>query len=335
MKKDTLVSVIIPVFNGEKTLKLCLESVFQSEGSNCEVIVVDDHSTDHSAGIARQFPCRVLGMESNSGAAAARNRGVEIALGELLFFLDADIVIEKNTIQQIVETFHRRPDISALFCSYQKHTLPSNFFSLYKNLVHHYTHQTSRVEAATFCGGFGAIRREVFLEFHGFDESRRNLEDIELGYRLHQSDHKIYLNKEIQVTHCKHYSLLGLLQSDVLHRAIPWTTIMLEKKIFRNDLNTKINNVLSIPLVFLLLLTLSLLPFFPPSRVVFVLLVGLLLLLNYDFYVFVLREKGAVFTAKTIVMHWCTYLYSGVGLLIGFITFLTKPAPKPTRSYSP
>lgn len=331
MKSDTLVSVIIPVFNGEGTVKLCLEAVFQSEESNFEVIVVDDHSTDRSASIACQFPCRVMRMEKNAGAAAARNKGAEVSSGELLFFLDADIVIEKNTLTQVVETFHRRPDISALFCSYQKQTLPANFFSTYKNLVHHYTHQTSRAEAATFCGGFGAIRKDVFLQFHGFDESRRSLEDIELGYRLHQAGHKIYLNKQIQVTHCKYYSLLGLLQSDLLHRAIPWTKIMLEKKIFRSDLNTKINNVLSIPVAFLLLLALPSLYVFPHSRWIFFCLVGLFLLLNYDFYWFVLREKGAVFTAKTIVMNWCTYLYSGVGLVVGFITFLIGPPLKPSR----
>lgn len=331
MKKDTFVSVIIPVFNGEGTVKLCLESVFQSEYRNFEVIVVDDGSTDHSASVARQFPCQVLGMEKNLGAAAARNRGANVSLGEILFFLDSDIIIEKNTIAQIVETFHGRPDISALFCSYQKNTIPSNFFSLYKNLVHHYTHQTSRADAATFCGGFGAIRREVFLQFHGFDESHRSLEDIELGYRLHQSGHKIYLNKKIQVTHCKYYSLLGLLKSDLLHRAIPWTKIMLEKKIFRSDLNTKINNVLSIPIAFLLLLTLPSLYFFPHSRWVFVFLIGFFLVLNHDFYWFVLREKGVLFTVKTIVMSWCTYLYSGVGLMIGFITFLTGPLLKQSR----
>lgn len=335
MNKDILVSVIIPVFNGEKTIKRCLESVFQSENSNFEVIVVDDSSTDHSVSIACQFPCRVMRMEKNAGAAAARNKGAEVSTGELLFFLDADIIIEKNTLKQVIETFHCRPDISALFCSYQKQTFPTNFFSTYKNLVHHYTHQTARADAATFCGGFGAIKKEVFLQFHGFDESRRSLEDIELGYRLHQAGHKIYLNKQIQVTHCKQYSLLGLIKSDLLHRAIPWTQIMLEKKIFRSDLNTKIHNVLSLPVAFLLLLSVFLLPFFSYSRVVFFVLVGLFLLLNYDFYLFVLREKGALFTAKTIVMHWCTYLYSGVGLVFGFIAFLTGPMLKPTRSYSP
>lgn len=326
MQKEILVSVIIPVFNGERTVKACLESVFQSEYGSFEVIVVDDGSTDHSARIAYQFPCRVMRMEKNAGAAAARNRGAAVSLGEILFFLDADIIVEKNTLQQIVETFHSRPDISALFCSYQKNTLPSNFFSTYKNLVHHYTHQTSRADAATFCGGFGAIRREIFLQFHGFDESRRSLEDVELGYRLHQSGHKIYLNKKIQVTHCKHYSLIGLIKSDLLHRAIPWTTIMLSKKIFRNDLNTKVNNILSVPVAFLMLFTLPSIYFFPESRAVFFLLLGLFLVLNRDFYVFVLREKGTVFTAKTILMSWCTYLYSGVGLMIGFLTFLTKPS---------
>jgi len=59
MEKDPLVSVIIPVFNGESTVQRCLEAVFRSEYHDFEVIVVDDGSTDRSAVIARQFPCRV------------------------------------------------------------------------------------------------------------------------------------------------------------------------------------------------------------------------------------------------------------------------------------
>jgi GT2 family glycosyltransferase len=322
MTGQALVSVIIPVFNGDRTLRDCLEAVCRSTYRNVEVLVVDDHSTDGSPDVVRQFPCRLIQMEQNRGAAAARNRGAGLARGDLLVFLDADIVIEPDTLEKMVSVLCSRPDVSALFGSYQKDTIPTNFLSAYKNLLHHYTHQTSRTDAATFCGGFGAVRRDAFLQCRGFDESRRSLEDIEFGYRLHRAGHKISLEKGIQVTHCKAYSFFGLIKSDVIHRAIPWTRIMLEKRIWRSDLNTKVTDVLGVLVAFLLLVSTPLLLLRPSTFFVLVLLTLLLVVLNRGFYGFVLREKGPSVAARTVVMHWCTYLCSGVGLAIGVIAYL-------------
>lgn len=329
---EAMISVIIPVFNGEKTLHDCLAAVLASDYRRVEVIVVDDHSTDDSPVIARAFPCQVVRLERNAGAAAARNRGARAARGEVLFFLDADIVIQRATLTEIAATFRRRPEISALFCSYQKGTRPANFVSVYKNLLHHYTHQIADAEAATFCGGFGAIKREVFAAAGGFDERHRSLEDIELGYRLHRAGHRIYLHKAIQVTHCKEYTLASLVRSDVLNRAIPWTRLMLDHRIFRNDLNTRSNNILSVPISFLIGIGLSLLPFVPRSAPVVLALATSFITLNRHFFGFVLREKGVGFTVKAVLMSWLTYLYSGLGLVAGVVLFLRDRSRAPVAS---
>lgn len=324
MDKDIFISVIIPVYNAQEAVGDCLKSVFTSDYKNFEVVVVDDSSTDDSPNIVNLFPCKIVSMTENVGPAAARNRGAEVSRGEFLFFLDSDIIIERSTIGQILKTFESKPDIDALFCSYQKNTVPSNFYSEYKNFVHHYTHQNSLEEAATFCGGFGAIKREVFFKFGGFNENYRSLEDMEFGYRLYEGGCKIYLNKQIQVTHCKNYDFISLIKSDVLNRAIPWTKLMLHRRIFRSDLNVKMNNVLSVPVAFLILFNLPLIYFLPKSAFVFVLLTGLFLLLNQRFFRFVLKEKGIRFTIKTVLMNWFSYLYSGVGLIIGLTGFMKK-----------
>lgn len=329
MNKDVLISIIIPVYNGETTIGSCLKSVFDSDYDDFEVIVVDDGSTDGSPAIARGFPCSVIEMKGNAGPSAARNRGAEASRGEILFFLDSDIIIEKDTVKEIARTFQNKPEISAVFCSYQKNTVPSDFYSEYKNFVHHYTHQNSQEDAATFCGGFGAMKRDVFFKLGGFDESYRSLEDMEFGYRLYQSGHKIYLNKQIQVTHCKRYTFLSLIKSDVLNRAIPWTKLMLDRRVFKRDLNVKTNNVLSVPAAFLILFNLPLLFFLPESVYFLVLLTALFVFLNRRFCRFVLEEKGALFTAKAILMNWVSYLYSGVGLIAGVLSFLNESYLKP------
>lgn len=92
MGGSTLISVIIPVYNGALLINRCLNSVFDQESfPNLEVIVIDDGSTDNSIEIVRNYPKRVqLLQQKNQGPAAARNRGIEAAAGKYLAFLDAD-----------------------------------------------------------------------------------------------------------------------------------------------------------------------------------------------------------------------------------------------------
>jgi len=316
---DRSVSVIIPVFNSQETIEACLGAVFRSSFKPFEVIVVDDMSTDDSATIIRRFPCRMIRLEKQSGPGAARNAGARVASADILFFLDSDILIEPDTLSLIIDSFRDRPEISGLFCSYQKDTIPSNFCSTYKNLLHHFTHQTSREEASTFCGGFGALTKDAFLSVGGFDETYTALEDVELGYRLMLAGHRIYLNKRIQVTHCKTYSLLNLIKSDVLNRAIPWSRIMLSKGVFKNDLNTRIHHVISVPVSFLILILIPLSFPFPVGFPILVLLMASLLMLNHSFLLFVFREKGATFTLQTVIMSWFGYLYSGAGFVLALL----------------
>src|SRR5262245_32491625 len=90
------VSVIIPVYNGAAFLRLCLEAVAATDLHSYECIVVDDGSTDGSRTIAADFPMpvRIVDVsEGPRGPAYARNRGAEIARGEILFFIDADVVL--------------------------------------------------------------------------------------------------------------------------------------------------------------------------------------------------------------------------------------------------
>lgn len=320
MTDSNSLSLIIPVHNAAATLTACLDAVRQSNYTG-EVIVVDDGSTDASMAIAERYPYNIIRLEKNLGAAGARNVGARVAHGDILFFLDSDIAMERDTIARIQALFAAEPTLTALFGSYQKNTVPTNFASVYKNLLHHYTHQISSSDAATFCSGYGAIRREVFLALGGFDAKQRALEDIEFGYRLHQAGYRVRLVKDLQFTHLKTYTLASLVRSDVRDRAIPWTRLMLEKHMFRNDLNTKSNNVASVVVAFLILLFPLWGWFLPFGLWVFAALIALFLALNLDFLAFVTRTRGIGFGLEAAVMNWFFYIYSGLGLLLGIGAF--------------
>jgi GT2 family glycosyltransferase len=320
-------SIIIPVYNDRENLDKCLRALAQSSFTDFQLIVVDDGSRDGSDQVAEGRCDRLVRLQSNRGQAVARNLGVSHAEADLLFFLDADVMVQPHTLAQILQAFEDDPGISALFCSYQADTPPQNFVSQFKNLQHHFTHKNGRREAATFCGGFGAIRRKVFEDIGGFCKDMRYMEDVQLGYRLHRAGHRILLCPAIQLTHNKRYSLISLARSDVFQRAVPWTRLMLEHREFNNDLNTSSNNIASVVVVFLMLLAVFV---HPPGLTGWLalesVLAGILVLLNLRFLGFVLRARGFLFALRAVPMLWLQYAYSGFGLGLGILAHLRGKA---------
>jgi glycosyltransferase involved in cell wall biosynthesis len=321
-------SVIIPVYNGEETIAACLNSLYASTYQDFETIVVDDGSTDGTTTVVKGFPCKLMECAVNGGPGAGRNLAAAHAAGRILFFLDADILIEPHTLSRIVAAFDSHPEISVLFGSYHSDCVPTDFYSRYKNLLHHYTHQNSREDATTFWSGAGAIRREAFFAVGGFDPRWRFLEDVEMGLRLSQAGHRIRLDKRLFCYHCKRYTLFGLIRSDVIGRAIPWTRLILATRRVRNDLNTQTHNMLSVPLSFVLLAGLPAIVIWQ-GALVWAGLFALLVWLNRGFLGFVRRERGVGFASCATLMCWVGYLYSGVGLLLGILGHLRDKRRRP------
>jgi len=234
-------SVIVPVHNAQDTLDYCLAGLARSSRPPHEVIVVDDSSTDDSAGIASTQPgvTLVTGTHGPRGAAWARNQGAERASGEILVFVDADVVVHADALERMIRTFQAEPALHALFGSYDEHPPYSNIPSRFKNLLHHYVHQQGNPRATSFWSGCGAIKRETFLALGGFDEryARPSIEDIELGVRLARAGFCIRLCPEIQATHLKRWTLTQLWRTDIFERAIPWTRLVLREAHLPDDLN--------------------------------------------------------------------------------------------------
>lgn len=103
-------SIIIPVYNVEKYLKKCLESVYNQTYKNYEVIVVNDGTKDNSMDIVKNYPAKVI-SQKNQGLSVARNNGVEKASGEYILFLDSDDYIEKGLLKEINKSLNNNPDI--------------------------------------------------------------------------------------------------------------------------------------------------------------------------------------------------------------------------------
>jgi glycosyltransferase involved in cell wall biosynthesis len=324
-KWPLVISVIIPVHNGSSTLGRCLEAVVASDYPYFECIVVDDGSTDGSEMTARQFPIVLVRLPGGPcGPAYARNRGAELAGGEVLFFIDADVLIAPGAIGRVARVFEEQPDWAAVFGSYDADPPAQGLVSQYRNLLHHFVHQNGYPEASTFWAGCGAIRRFVFEQSGGFDEDRfpqSSIEDIELGYRLRRAGYRILLDKSLHGTHLKKWTLGSVVRTDILSRAIPWSRLILESHYFPDDLNVKWEQRVCVMLVMLSFLLL-------PSglfRIELLALAGCalagVLVLNRDLYRFFFRRRGLFFGCTCIPLHLIYYLYSGISYLYVWIGF--------------
>lgn len=278
--------------------------------------MVDDGSTDDSAEIARPVADRLIVTTGQIGPAAARNVGSAQACGRYLFFIDADCELHVETLSIAHALLTREPHLDALFGSYDDTPAAINFAAQYKNLFHHFTHQTSAPDATTFWTGCGCVRRDRFCALSGFDALRYphpSIEDIEFGYRLTRAGGTIRLVKEMQVKHLKAWTSLSMWRSDIVDRALPWTRLLLDGGSAENNLNLRWQNRLSTGLIMLLGLSL---PNRRTRRLIPV-AASVLLALNAELYCFFLRKKGIRFTLRAIAYHWLYYGYSGTAFAFG------------------
>jgi len=328
-------SVIIPVHNGGENLRRCLDALAASTRPPDQVIVVDDASTDGSGDVARQAGAQVIRLDgSPHGPACARNRGAEAAEGDALVFLDADVAVHPDTLARMERALDTPPSppleggieggIAALFGSYDDDPPTPGLVARYKNLLHHYVHQHGRRQASTFWAGCGAIRREAFQALGGFDEgyTRPSIEDIELGARLRRAGQRIWLCPDIQVAHLKRWTFVGLLRSDILDRAVPWTRLILRDRRLPADLNVDVRGRLGALAAWGLVIGLALGCWWPPLWAGALLMVLALILLNADLYRFFARRGGIRFAVGAAGLHTLYLLYSSLvfaGLLAGHI----------------
>jgi GT2 family glycosyltransferase len=224
-------SVIVPAHNASTTIRSCLEALAASDVDrrHWEMIVVNDASSDASEDIAREYADTVISTGTKPrGPAYARNRGAEAATGEILVFVDSDVIVHADALRRMRERLADK-SLAAVFGSYDDNPAERSRISQYRNLLHHYAHQESAGNVPTFWAGCGAVRRSAFTAVNGFDElryPRPQIEDIELGYRLSEAA-PILLDPEIQGTHLKRWTLGSMIRTDLLDRAIPWTRLLL------------------------------------------------------------------------------------------------------------
>ena len=330
----TDVTVVVPVAEYRPALVLSLAAIAAADPPPREVVVVCDGADSSSAAASARIGARVLSTPQRRGAAAARNLGVEAATTDLVLFVDSDVVVRPDVVGRVSAYLRARPEVAAVFGSYDAVPSASGFIAQYKNLFHHYTHQHGSREAATFWTGCGAIRRDVFESVGGFDVRQRWLEDVELGYRLRAAGHRIHLDRTLQATHLKRWTFATMVHSDVMHRALPWTELIHRYRRLPNDLNLRISERVSVALLFVLAAAVAAAPWWRGAAVVVPAAAAFLAAVNGPFYRFLGRERGAAFALRAVPVHWLYLLYSGAVFGLGTAWYAVRPGRRARRQGS-
>lgn len=196
MTKKSLVSIIIPVYNEEKVIENCLESLAKQTYENLEIIVVDDGSDDNSklkisafpadsAGSADEAKIKIILLEQNhKGPGAARNLGVSKSKGEILVFVDADMEFEPDFVEKLIEPIIKGKTIGTF--SKDEYLLNKDkVYARYWNL--NLGRKVDRMHADNYPDTqqvFRAILKSEFDKAGGFDEKIGYTDDWSLSGKL-------------------------------------------------------------------------------------------------------------------------------------------------------
>ena len=332
-------SVIVPVHRAPGALHASLGALAASDlpRSRWELVVVNDGSDEETASVAARYADAVVKLPGKPrGPSYARNRGAEHADGEVLVFVDSDVCVHPDALRRFHDLFRAEPEIAAAFGSYDDRPPAGGVVSCYRNLLHHHVHQSGAGDAETFWAGCGAIRAPVFRGVGGYDEwhfGRPQIEDIELGRRVRRAGHRIVLRPRIQGTHLKKWGFWETVMTDLKHRGMVWTRLLLHEG--RSGASSALNlsakhRACAILVSLAVLGALAGLVLWSPWPLIpaGVALAGVTAL-NWRFYRLIARRAGWWTPLAAVPLHWLHYLSSVLAAIGGWLAYTFVGAPQP------
>ncbi len=205
MNENILVSIIIPVYNGEKYIADTIQSVIDQTYKNWELIIVDDGSTDNTAVVVKQFNDSRISYikKNNTGVSDTRNLGATISKGEILCFLDADDIWLPENLEKKVEKLITEPKgvlvYSSMFLWDERNDYKT--CKTTKKIVEDDWGKFRRLMVPTIPSS-AIIKRDYFFEAGMFDTNISTSADFDLTIRLRELGEFIYLEEPLVLYRC-------------------------------------------------------------------------------------------------------------------------------------
>ena len=320
------ISIIIPVYNSSLTLKECLGAVLDSSFKNFEVIIVSDNSPDDSVSIARQYQCKIIELPKNKGPAFARNRGAQVSAGDILLFIDSDVIIKNDALNYLNDMFFQN-EIDAIQGIYSHKPTYESIATQYQMSYNcYYIWPKNKKYASTLSTCCLAIRKKIFLNLKGFNVNfkRPSAEDEEFGYLLIDKGYKILILRELNVEHRVNYNLKHFIKKkfygyiDVMKEYLRNKTYV--KKIKQTNYSKVLAGIVILGLIILtaigtiIFINKTILYIFLTLNIAF-------LLLHTGFMRFVGRTKGLTKAFGVVAVCYIDTFLMLVGLLYGSLSY--------------
>jgi glycosyltransferase involved in cell wall biosynthesis len=189
------VSIVIPTYNSEMYLQQCLNSITKLDypKSSFEIIVVDNLSEDRTVEIAKEFS-NVFVNTCIGNIAKSRNIGVSKSKGNIVAFLDSDVVVSKLWLKMAIRHFKDK-NVGIVGSFYD---FPSKGTWVQKVWHGHYL---TKQNASWISSGNMILPKSVFFKVNGFDESLETMEDVDISKRVQQAGYTLVIDNKIKATH--------------------------------------------------------------------------------------------------------------------------------------
>jgi glycosyltransferase involved in cell wall biosynthesis len=200
------ISVVIPLYNAEKYLDQAISSIISQKMKPFEIIVVDDGSSDGSLKVAEQYgdKIKLVKLLKNTGCGAARNRGIEIATGEYLAFIDADDLWCEGRLEKQLNYLVNNPVFDMVFGQVEQFISPE-LSSEHKSKL-----RAELKKMPGYAAGGMLIRKDTFLKVGLFDEKLELGEFIDWFSQAKDMGLKIHLTEDVVLKRRIHTSNMGV-----------------------------------------------------------------------------------------------------------------------------
>jgi glycosyltransferase involved in cell wall biosynthesis len=319
-----MISVVIPTYNAERFMPALLESIFKTGVEDMEVIIVDDCSTDNTVQIVRNYPVKLIQLEANSGPAKARNIGVKAAGGDIILFLDADVIVMDGTIREVKDCFDKNPMANCVIGVCATEPLNNGFVPRYMAMFE-FIHLigTKDNKVSVFAPRCGAIKKDFFEKIGGYNESYRgaDVEDFELARRINKVD-CIILNQKIWVKH--QFANFKQAVRNYFKRTVMWVHLFFREKKLDNAGPTAPSNGIAALCSFSSFLTLFFIPFTKIAKYFFIFLLIGFFLANIKWWNFMRKEAGLGFSVKALFLNYILGIDIMIAAIYGVISYPWK-----------
>lgn len=316
-----MISIVIPTYNAERFMPDLLGSIFRNKVDDMEVIIVDDCSKDDTVKIAKNYPVRVIELAKNGGPAEARNIGVEAAKGDIIFFLDADVIVMDGTIQEVKDYFDRNPSANCVIGVCDTEPLNKGFVPTYMAMFE-YIHLigTPENKVSVFAPRCGAIKKDFFQKIGAYNESYKgaDVEDFELARRINKID-CIILNQRIMVKH--QFANFKQAVRNYFKRAVMWVHLFFKEKKLDNAGPTAPSNGIAAICAFLSFMSIFFMPFIDIVKYAFSVLLIIFLFANMKWWNFMRREAGLLFSIKALFLNYILGIDIMIAAIYGVISY--------------